>query len=189
MSKYTEPCKLLLESIDGEDVKREGLLKTPERMAKSFDFLLSGYNTSDEVLQGIKDAVFKADVIEGGTIIVKDINTFSLCEHHVLPFYGITHIGYIPNDNKILGLSKVARIVDIFSRRLQVQERLTQQIGQFLDEILSPKGVIVMMQAEHLCMAMRGVQKVGSSTNTLYVSGVFKDNKELEGEFVSRLKL
>ena len=150
----------LLKEI-GENTEREGLIKTPHRVAKSWVTFAKGYNQTAEEIVG--DAVFneKCDEI----IIVKDIDFFSLCEHHLLPFKGVAHVGYLPKD-KIIGLSKIPRIVDVYARRLQVQERLTQQVADALQNVLSPKGVAVVIEAEHLCMQMRGVQKQHSSTTT-----------------------
>lgn len=163
----------------GEDPTRDGLLRTPLRVAKAMDDLTSGYRTDLETV--VNDAVFEDDGQE--MVLVKDIEFYSLCEHHMLPFYGKVHIAYIP-DGKIIGLSKLARIADVFARRLQVQERLTNQIADALVEILQPKGVAVMADAAHFCMMMRGVQKQNSSTITTAMRGLFQDDQERRREFM-----
>ena len=165
-----------LESI-GEDPGREGLLKTPHRVAKAWGFLTAGYHKT--LQDAVGDAVFAADGSE--MVIVKDIEFYSMCEHHMLPFYGRAHIAYIP-DGQILGLSKFARVVDLYSRRLQVQERITTQIADAVQELLAPRGVAVMMEGVHLCMAMRGVQKQNSSTTTSAMRGLFKDDARTRAE-------
>ena len=152
----------------GEDVKREGLVKTPERVAKAYQFLTHGYQLDpDEIL---KKALFDEDYSE--MIVVKDIEVYSLCEHHMLPFFGKAHVAYIPN-GKIVGLSKIPRVVDVFARRLQVQERLTLQIRDAIDRVLNPLGVAVVIEAQHLCMMMRGAEKQNSLTTTSGMSGEF----------------
>ena len=152
----------------GEDVKREGLVKTPERVAKAYQFLTHGYQLDpDEIL---KKALFDEDYSE--MIVVKDIEVYSLCEHHMLPFFGKAHVAYIPN-GKIVGLSKIPRVVDVFARRLQVQERLTLQIRDAIDRVLDPLGVAVVIEAQHLCMMMRGAEKQNSLTTTSGMSGEF----------------
>ena len=167
----------------GEDPDRDGLVRTPLRVAKAMDFLTSGYRTElDEV---INEAVFEDDGQE--MVIVRDIEFYSLCEHHMLPFYGKMHIAYIP-DGKIIGLSKLARITDLFARRLQVQERLTNQIADALVEILQPKGVAVSADAAHFCMMMRGVQKQGSTTLTSAMRGVFQTDDSLRREFMQSVR-
>lgn len=167
----------------GEDPARDGLVRTPLRVAKAMDFLTSGYHTSLESV--INNAVFEDDGQE--MVIVRDIEFYSLCEHHMLPFYGKMHIAYIP-DGKIIGLSKLARITDLFARRLQVQERLTNQVADALVEILQPKGVAVSADAAHFCMMMRGVQKQGSTTLTSAMRGVFKEDDALRREFMQSVR-
>ena len=163
----------------GEDPTRDGLLRTPERMQKSLEYLTKGYEQdADKVLQG---ALF--DVPYDEMVIVKDVEMFSLCEHHMLPFFGAVHIAYIPN-GKIVGLSKLPRIVEVFARRLQVQERLTDQIATAIDEVLAPRGVGVVIEASHLCMMMRGVEKQGSKTITSALRGVFRDDGRTRDEFM-----
>lgn len=163
----------------GENPERDGLKRTPLRVAKAMDFLTSGYNQSlAEVVNG---ALFEAEGQE--MVIVRDIEFYSQCEHHMLPFFGKAHIGYIPND-KIIGLSKLARIVDVFARRLQVQERLTSQVADALVDILQPKGVAVVTEASHFCMMMRGVQKQNSFTISSAMRGLFKDDAATRAEFM-----
>ena len=163
----------------GEDPTRDGLKRTPLRVAKAMDFLTSGYKQSlAEVVNG---ALFEAEGQE--MVIVRDIEFYSQCEHHMLPFFGKAHIGYIPN-GKIIGLSKLARIVDVFARRLQVQERLTGQVADALVEILQPQGVAVVTEASHFCMMMRGVQKQNSFTISSAMRGVFKENPSTRAEFM-----
>lgn len=167
----------------GEDPKREGLLKTPKRAAKALKFLTKGY---DEKLEDIiNGAVFHAE--DNEMVVIRDIEFYSLCEHHMLPFYGKCHIGYIPNKS-ILGLSKFARITDHFARRLQVQERLTTQIADAVQEILHPLGVGVTIEASHLCMMMRGVQKQNSFTVTNSLRGVFKSDVRTRNEFLRLIR-
>ena len=170
--------ELLLEL--GEDPKREGLRDTPKRVAKAFSFLTHGYRASKEEV--INRALFTQDT--SSMVIVKDIEVYSLCEHHMLPFFGRCHIGYIPN-GKVFGVSKLARIVDLFARRLQLQERLTEQISQLVMEEIDAKGVGVMIEARHLCMMMRGVEKQNSLMVTSSVLGVFRDNLATREEFLN----
>jgi len=162
----------------GEDVSRQGLLKTPERAAKALQFLTQGYH--QDATEILKSAMFKESYDE--MVIVKDIELYSLCEHHILPFFGKAHIAYIPNGH-IVGLSKLPRIVDIFARRLQVQERLTEQILDCINDTLKPLGVAVVIEASHMCMMMRGVQKQNSVTTTSGFRGAFK-NMETRNEFL-----
>jgi GTP cyclohydrolase IA len=164
----------------GEDPSRDGLLSTPKRMEKSMAFLTQGYGqTVEQVLHG---ALFDVDYDE--MVMVKDIEFYSLCEHHLLPFFGKAHIGYVPN-RKVVGLSKIPRIVDVFARRLQVQERLTQEIAEAIEEAIQPQGVGVVMEAQHLCMMMRGVEKQSSVTVTSSLRGVFKTQLQTRNEFLS----
>ncbi len=169
--------KEIIESV-GEDVQREGLLKTPERAAKAMQFLTQGYTQDPEKI--LKAAVFHEGY--NNMVLVKDIELYSLCEHHMLPFYGKVHVAYIP-DGKIVGLSKIPRVVDVFARRLQVQERLTHQILECIDGALNPLGVAVIVEAAHMCMMMRGVEKQNSMTTTSAFTGVFK-NAETRNEFL-----
>jgi GTP cyclohydrolase I len=163
----------------GENPDREGLIKTPHRVAKAFEFFTSGYKKNvKEVLNG---AIFNEKYDE--MVIVKDIDFYSMCEHHLLPFYGKVHIAYIP-DGKIVGLSKIPRIVDVFAQRLQVQERMTQQIADTIEKYLSPRGVGVVAEAYHMCMMMRGVQKQNSTTITSAMHGIFKSDARTRNEFM-----
>jgi GTP cyclohydrolase I len=164
----------------GEDVNREGLLKTPERVAKALAFLTQGYRI--DVASVINQALFTQTT--SSMVIVKDIELYSLCEHHMLPFFGRCHIGYIP-DGKVFGVSKLARLVDVFARRLQLQERLTEQISRVVMEEVGARGVGVMIEARHLCMMMRGVEKQNSTMVTSSVLGVFRDNLATREEFLN----
>jgi len=164
----------------GEDPKREGLLSTPKRVAESYEFLTKGYHQDiKEVLNG---AIFHEKY--SNMVIVKNIDFYSLCEHHMLPFYGKVHVAYIP-DGKIVGLSKIPRIVDVFARRLQVQERMTQQIADTLKEFIQPIGVAVVSEAFHMCMMMRGVEKQNSSATTSAMHGIFKEDARTRAEFLN----
>lgn len=179
--KVTEEIKEKYKSIItdlGEDVNRDGLLKTPERASKAIQFLTSGYEM--DANQILKSALFDEDYSE--MVIIKDIELYSLCEHHMLPFFGKAHVAYIPN-GKIVGLSKIPRVVDVFARRLQVQERLTDQILNCINKVLEPQGVAVVIEASHMCMMMRGVQKQNSVTTTSGFRGTFK-NIETRTEFL-----
>lgn len=169
--------KSIIEDL-GEDTNREGLLKTPERASKAMQFLTQGYH--QDAAEILKSAMFKESYNE--MVIVKDIELYSLCEHHILPFFGKAHIAYIPN-GQIVGLSKIPRIVDVFARRLQVQERLTEQILDCINNTLQPEGVAVVIEASHMCMMMRGVQKQNSTTTTSGFRGAFK-NMETRTEFL-----
>jgi len=163
----------------GEDPRREGLLRTPARVAASMAFLTQGYASTAE--QVIGDGIFEE--AHDNMIMVRDIELYSMCEHHMLPFFGKAHIAYIPN-GRIVGLSKIPRIVDVFARRLQVQERLTEQIAQALCSVLNPRGVGVVIEAYHLCMMMRGVQKQNSKTITSALTGAFRDDPKTRDEFL-----
>ncbi|MFM7644171.1 MAG: GTP cyclohydrolase I FolE [Sphingomonadales bacterium] len=164
----------------GEDPNREGLLKTPERVAKAMQFLTNGYQLNPDEI--IESAIFHEDYSE--MVIVKDIEVYSMCEHHMLPFFGKAHVAYIP-DGKIVGLSKIPRIVDAFSRRLQVQERLTLEIRDAIQRTLAPKGVAVVIECAHMCMQMRGVQKQNSVTTTSAFTGLFMNNDATRREFIN----
>lgn len=174
---YLEILKLL-----GETPEREGLLKTPLRVAKAMQTLTSGYEMNPEEI--LNSAKFKEEY--GSMVVVKDIQFYSLCEHHMLPFYGKVHVAYIP-DGYITGLSKIARVVDVFTHRLQVQERLTKQICDCIQNVLNPKGVIVVVEGRHMCMQMRGVEKSDSITQTVSFSGVFDDFQQRQ-EFLNLIK-
>ena len=168
----------------GENPGREGLLKTPERVEKAYRFLTSGYKA--DIDQVLNNAMFAVDYSE--MVIVKDIDFYSLCEHHLLPFFGKCHVAYIPSD-KVIGLSKIPRLVDVFSRRLQVQERLTNQIANTIRDKIAPVGVAVVMEATHLCMSMRGVQKQNSFAVTSAMLGSFRTNSRTRFEFLELIKL
>ena len=176
--KYRDALAIL-----GENPEREGLLKTPERVAKAMQFFMQGYAQDPEAL--LRSAMFTEDYRQ--MVIVKDIDFYSMCEHHMLPFFGKVHVAYIPN-KKITGLSKIARVVDVFARRLQVQERLTTQIKECIQKTLNPMGVMVIVEAQHLCMQMRGVQKQHSITTTSDFTGVFEQAKTRE-EFMNLIKV
>jgi GTP cyclohydrolase I len=176
--EFEELIRRQLELV-GEDPKREGLLKTPVRVANSLKFLTEGYNSSPEAVVG--KGIFKEE--HDNMIMVRDIELYSLCEHHMLPFFGKAHVAYIPN-GKIVGLSKIPRIVDVYARRLQVQERLTEEIAEGLCRVLNPSGVGVVIEAYHLCMMMRGVQKQNSKTITSALRGAFREDPKTRDEFL-----
>ncbi len=181
--QLTESLKVHFEEVIkgiGEDPNREGLLKTPERVAKSMQFLTKGYDQNPDGI--IQQAIFHEEYSE--MVIVKDIELYSLCEHHMLPFFGKAHVAYIPN-GKIVGLSKIPRVVDAYARRLQVQERLTIEIRDCIQRTLNPKGVAVVIEAEHMCMQMRGVQKQNSSTTSSAFTGLFMTNDSTRKEFIN----
>ena len=181
--KLQEITKLLLSEI-GEDPTRAGLINTPERVAKAWDFFSQGYRANvEEIVNG---AIFEEDCSE--MVIVRDIEFFSMCEHHMIPFFGRCHVGYLSN-KKIIGLSKIPRIVDAFSQRLQVQERLTSQIAETLMDILDPIGVGVVMEGRHLCMQMRGVEKQNSFATTSSMLGQFRESPETRSEFLSIIRM
>ncbi len=179
MSNIEKITKDLLIAI-GENPDREGLRKTPSRVSRSWEYLTSGYTTTIEEV--VNEAIFQVE--NQDMIIVKDINFYSLCEHHLLPFMGKVHVGYIPN-GKVLGLSKIPRIIDIYSRRLQLQERLTYQIANSITDFLNPKGVAVVIEGEHLCMQMRGVQKQNSTMQTSSMTGIFREEEKTRKEFLN----
>jgi GTP cyclohydrolase I len=167
----------------GEDAEREGLEKTPQRVAKALRYLTSGYEMDLEKI--LHNALFTVDYDE--MVIVKDIEVFSLCEHHMLPFFGRCHVAYVPS-GKVIGLSKIPRVVDMFARRLQVQERLTTEVAETIQELIKPQGVGVVVEARHLCMMMRGVEKQHSSAVTSHMLGVFRDQQQTRQEFLSLIR-
>lgn len=174
--------KLLFEI--GENPNRDGLINTPARVAKAWDFLSKGYKQDIKAL--INGAVFEEKYDQ--MVLVKDIEFYSMCEHHLLPFFGYAHIAYIPN-GKIIGLSKIPRVLDMFARRLQVQERMTQDVATMLNKILDPKGVAVILEAQHMCMQMRGVEKKNSYMSTSSMHGIFRDDDKTRKEFLDIIKL
>lgn len=179
MTMTTEECVRQILINEGEDVEREGLVKTPERVAKAMHFLFQGYSQSPDEVVG--DAIFHEEC--NHMVIVRDIEVYSMCEHHMLPFYGRCHIGYIPR-GKVFGVSKLARLVDCFARRLQIQERLTQQIAQYIKNKVNAEGVGVVMECHHLCMMMRGVEKQNSCMVTSAMQGSFLQSVATRGEFL-----
>ena len=182
LDRIADAYRELLQSV-GEDIDREGLQRTPDRAARALEFLTQGYRQNlDQIING---AVFESRASE--IILVKDIELYSLCEHHLLPFIGRAHVAYLPN-GKVIGLSKVARIVDVFARRLQIQENLTTQIAESLMRCLEPSGVAVVVEAKHLCMMMRGVEKQNSVMKTSCLLGTFKEDARTRSEFLSLLK-
>src|SRR3954469_11784618 len=182
-SRMQDLIRRLLSEL-GEDPEREGLLNTPKRVEKALKFLTSGYQADVDTV--INNALFTVDYSE--MVIVKDIDFYSLCEHHLLPFFGKCHVAYIPT-TKVIGLSKIPRLVDVFARRLQVQERLTNQIANVIREKIAPMGVAVVIEATHLCMSMRGVEKQNSFAVTSAMSGAFRDNARTRMEFLELIKL
>lgn len=180
--KIREAVRLLLEGI-GEDIHREGLAETPDRIARMYTELFSG---TDEDTSALLSKVFTVENSE--MVLEKDIVFYSMCEHHMLPFFGRAHVAYIP-DGKVVGLSKLARTVEVYAKRLQIQERMTGQIADAVMEYLAPKGVMVVLEAEHMCMTMRGVKKPGSKTVSIAVRGVFEGNTELQDRFFQMLRL
>ena len=181
--KIADLTKLLLKEI-GEDPNREGLIKTPSRVSKAWGFFSRGYN--QDVNQIINDAIFNEDAKD--MVVVRGVEFFSLCEHHLIPFFGKAHVAYIPN-GKVVGLSKIPRIIDMFSRRLQVQERLTRQIAETIQDVLEPIGVAVIMEGQHMCMQMRGVEKQNSLTTTSSMLGKFRQSDRTRAEFLSIIGL
>lgn len=185
--EHSEKIKVLIRSLLvllGEDPDRSGLRSTPQRIARMYAELLAGYETNVETL--VNGALFDVDYRE--MIVVKNIEYYSLCEHHLLPFFGQVHIAYIPED-RVIGLSKIPRIVEMYARRLQIQERLTQQVARQLEEVLRPRGVAVVMEGTHLCMSMRGVEQRGSRTRTSAMLGCFQDDLALRAELLQQLSL
>ena len=180
--KVEEAVRAILASV-GEDPNREGLLHTPERVARMYEELLVGYHI--DPVATINHALFEVEYDE--MVVVRDIEFYSLCEHHLVPFYGRAHVAYLPRD-KVLGLSKIPRVVDMFSRRLQVQERMTQQIADFLDEVLHPKGVAVVVEGAHLCSMMRGVRKANARMVTSALTGLFKSDARTRAEFFDHIQ-
>jgi GTP cyclohydrolase I len=181
-TKVAEHMREILEMI-GEDPSREGLVRTPERYEKALRFLTSGYSTSLEEI--VNEAIFSVKVDE--MVMVKDIEFFSMCEHHLLPFFGKVHVAYLPKD-KVIGLSKIPRIVNMFARRLQLQERMTQQIAEAVESAISPRGVGVLVEAQHFCMMMRGVEKQHSGTVTSNMLGNFRKSKATRDEFLALVR-
>ena len=181
--KIADLTKLLLKEI-GENPNREGLIKTPSRVSKAWSFFSRGYNQNvDEIING---AIFNENAKD--MVVVRDVEFFSLCEHHLIPFFGKAHVAYIPN-GKVVGLSKIPRIIDMFSRRLQVQERLTRQIAETIQDVLEPIGVAVIMEGQHMCMQMRGVEKQNSLTTTSTMLGKFRQSDRTRAEFLSIIRL
>jgi GTP cyclohydrolase I len=181
-ASFEELVREMLVRLD-EDPEREGLLRTPERVHKAFEFLTRGYNEDPEAM--LKNALFTVTYDE--MVIVKDVEMFSLCEHHMLPFFGKVHVAYIPN-GKVIGLSKIPRLIETFSRRLQIQERLTTQIAETIQKVIQPQGVGVVIEARHLCMMMRGVEKQHSAAVTSSMLGCFRDEHETRTEFLSLIR-
>ena len=183
MSEEIETAVSMILSAIGEDPHREGLLRTPHRVAKAYDFLTKGYRTNLDTI--VNNAIFHEECNE--MVVVRNIEFYSLCEHHMLPFYGKAHVAYLPKE-KIIGLSKIPRIVDMFARRLQVQERLTNQIAETINSVLDPHGVAVVMEGKHLCMMMRGVEKQNSYVTSSAMLGSFKDERATRIEFLNLIQ-
>jgi GTP cyclohydrolase I len=183
MSEQIEAAVTTILSAVGEDPQREGLLRTPHRVAKAYEFLTKGYRADLGAI--VNNAIFHEECNE--MVVIRNIEFYSLCEHHMLPFYGKAHVAYLPK-GKIIGLSKVPRIVDMYARRLQVQERLTNQVANTLDEILKPYGVAVVMEGKHLCMMMRGVEKQNSFITSSAMLGTFKDERATRMEFLNLIR-
>ena len=179
--KIKQGVRLILEGV-GEDLNREGLVETPDRVARMYEELLAGLT-----MDGSEHLQKTFSVENNEMVLEKDITFYSMCEHHLMPFYGKAHIAYIPN-GKVTGLSKLARTVDVYARRPQIQERLTVQIADALERVLAPKGIMVMLEAEHTCMTMRGIKKPGSKTITTVTRGEFKENMELQKQFLAMVK-
>jgi GTP cyclohydrolase I len=180
-SRIEESMREILTNI-GEDPTREGLLRTPNRVARMYDELTAGYHVDPVKL--VNGAVFNVDYDE--MVIVKDIDYYSMCEHHMLPFFGKAHVAYIPN-GKVIGLSKIPRIVEMYARRLQIQEQMTSQIAEFLQDTLNPKGVAVVLEGAHMCAMMRGVKKENTKMTTSKMTGIFKEDPKTRGEFMQLL--
>ena len=183
MKNIESLTKSLLKEL-GEDSNREGLIKTPSRVAKTWKYLTKGYNQNVEKL--INNAIFSENYDQ--MVVIKNIEFYSMCEHHLLPFFGHAHIAYIPN-GKIIGLSKIPRMVDMFARRLQVQERMTQEIASSLNDALNPRGVAIIIEAQHMCMQMRGVEKKKSYMSTSSMVGIFRSDNKTRKEFLDLIKL
>ncbi|MDR2790808.1 MAG: GTP cyclohydrolase I FolE [Campylobacteraceae bacterium] len=177
--EFEQAVKKILKLI-GEDINREGLLKTPARVAKAWEFMTEGYKLDPK--QVLNDALFESSNNE--MVLIRNIEFYSMCEHHLLPIIGRAHVAYIPN-GKVVGLSKIPRMVDIFARRLQIQEQLTEQIAYAIDDVIKPKGVGVVIEARHMCMEMRGVEKINSTTTTSALRGAFIKNTDTRKEFFS----
>ncbi len=176
---FENAVKIMMRSV-GEDPEREGLLKTPERVRKAYDFIYGGYKEDPNAI--LQSALFTSSNDE--MVLIKDIELYSTCEHHLLPIIGRAHVAYIP-DGKVVGLSKIPRVVDVFSRRMQIQEQLTEQIADAIMQTIQPKGVAVVIQARHMCMEMRGVEKINSTTTSSALRGLFKKDEKTRAEFFS----
>lgn len=185
MQKRASLVSLLLESIN-EDLEREGLIETPWRVAKMYNELFWGYNV--DAVEVLKEAIFYDENVTD-LVLVKDIPVHSMCEHHIMPFFGKAHVAYIPQDGRVVGISKIARIVEIFSRRLQIQERLGKQIADTIEKVLNPRGIAVIISAEHTCMTMRGIQKPGTQTVTSCLRGSFFMDEKARNELFKLIEL